>query len=174
MMTTGWLDAMSRPFGIEVGVVPTEDAKVVETHQLMARLHNNVCCLVDGDYDGQLYAATLAANQPPPAAIIRWSDGEMIEDAVGWILAADAANVIAKLVEIAETPLNSVAVVVEYLKAKKMDIIVYESIAEAIATTPECRARAADLLAGLACACAGSTATLRFTRGADGVWVFQP
>lgn len=42
MMTTGWVDSMSRPFGIEVGVIPTEDAKVVETHQLMARLHRQV------------------------------------------------------------------------------------------------------------------------------------
>ena len=38
MMTSGWADSMSRPFGIEVGVVPTEDAKVVETHQLMLSL----------------------------------------------------------------------------------------------------------------------------------------
>ena len=44
MMTAGWVDTMSRPFGIEVGVVPTEDAKVVETLQLMAR-HAQACVL---------------------------------------------------------------------------------------------------------------------------------
>jgi predicted ATPase len=174
MMTAGWLDSMSRPFGIEVGVVPTEDAKVVETHKLMARLHKNVCCLVDGDGEGKLYIGKLAASQVPPTAIIRWNDEAMIEDAVGWILLADEATAIGKLVELSQAPPNSAAAVVAYLKAKKMDVIAYENVAEAIATTPACRARAADLLSGLACACAGSPATLRFTRSADGVWVFQP
>lgn len=174
MMTAGWVDSMSRPFGIEVGVVPTEDAKVVETHQLMTRLHRHVCCLIDGDGEGQLYAERLMASATPPAAVIRWNDGAMIEDAIGWVLAANEAAVVAKLTELSQVPPASAADVVAHLKAKKMDIIAYEVVAEAIATTPACRARAADLLSGLACACAGSTATQRFSRRADGVWVFQP
>lgn len=173
MTTSGWLDSMSRPFGIEVGVVPTEDAKVVETHQLMDRLHRNVSCLVDGDGEGLLYATRLRATPTPPAAVIRWNDGAMIEDAVGWILAADEAAAVAKLTELSPAPPTSTAVVVAHLKAMKMDIISYELVAEAIATIPACRARAADLLSGLACACAGSTATQRFVRDANGVWVFQ-
>jgi putative ATP-dependent endonuclease of the OLD family len=174
MMTAGWLDTMARPFGIEVGVVPTEDAKVIETHQLMARLHNNVCCLVDGDAEGQLYVKKLKISNVPPTTIIRWNDGAMIEDAIGWILDADQSAVLGKLTELSVVPAASVATVVAYLKTKKADIVVYESLAEAIATTPDCRARAADLLSGLACVCAGSPATLRFIRDADGVWVFQP
>lgn len=174
MMTSGWIDSMSRPFGIEVGVVPTEDAKVVETHQLMARLHRHVSCLVDGDGEGLLYVARLRVTPTPPAAVIRWNDGAMIEDTVGWILAADEAAAVAKLTELSQVPPTSAADVISYLKAKKMDIIAYELVAEAIATTPTCRERAADLLSGLACACAGSTATQRFIRDANGVWVFQP
>jgi len=174
MMTAGWLDSMSRPFGIEVGVVPTEDAKVVETHRLMIRLHKNVCCLVDGDVDGLRYINELAASPTPPAAVIRWNDGAMIEDAIGWILAADEATIVEKLAELSKTPPNSAVAVVTYLKAKKMDLIAYESVADAIATTPACRARAADLLSGLACACAGSPGTSRFIRDPDNVWVFQP
>lgn len=174
MMTSGWVDTMSRPFGIEVGVVPTEDAKVVETHQLMARLHRHVSCLVDGDGEGLLYVARLKAAPTPPAAVIRWNDGAMIEDAVGWILSADEAAAIVKLTELSQVPPTTAADVVAYLKAKKMDIIAYELVAEAIATTPGCRARAADLLSGLACACAGSIATERFNRDDNGVWVFQP
>lgn len=174
MMTSGWIDSMSRPFGIEVGVVPTEDAKVVETHELMARLHRHVSCLVDGDGEGLLYVARLRVTPTPPAAVIRWNDGAMIEDTVGWILAADEAAAVAKLTELSQVPPTSAADVISYLKAKKMDIIAYELVAEAIATTPTCRERAADLLSGLACACAGSTATQRFIRDANGVWVFQP
>lgn len=174
MMTSGWVDSMSRPFGIEVGVVPTEDAKVIETHQLMARLHKHVSCLVDGDGEGLRYVAHLRVNPTPPAAVIRWNDGAMIEDTVGWILAADEAAAVAKLTELSQVPPTSAADVIAYLKAKKMDIIAYELVAEAIATTPTCRERAADLLSGLACACAGSTATQRFIRDTNGVWVFQP
>ena len=172
MMTEGWVDTMSRPFGIEVGVVPTEDAKVVETHRLMARLHRRVSCLVDGDGEGLLYVGHLKAAASPPFSIIRWNNGATIEDSVGWILAADEAAAIGKLTELSQTPPTSAVDVVTYLKAKKMDVIAYELVAEAISTIPACRSRAADLLAGLACACAGSNATRRFIR-AEGVWVFQ-
>lgn len=174
MMTAGWADTMSRPFGIEVGVVPTEDAKVIETHLLMARLHRRVSCLVDGDDEGLLYVGRLQAAVPPPASVIRWNDGAMIEDSVGWILSADEAAAIAKLAELSQVPPTSAEDVIAYLKARKMDVIAYELVAEAISTTPACRARAADLLAGLACACAGSDASHRFIRDAHGVWVFQP
>jgi predicted ATPase len=174
MMTEGWIDMMQRPFGIEVGVVPTEDANVIETHRLMQRLHRRVCCLVDGDAAGLDYADQLWQEAAPPSAIIRWNDGAMIEDAIGWILNADEPTVVGKLAEISPQPPASTAAVVAYLKTKKMDIIAYENLAEAIATTPGCRARAADLLSGLACACAGDEATQRFVREANGVWVFQP
>lgn len=174
MMTEGWIDTMPRPFGIEVGVVPTEDANVIETQRLMRRLHQRVCCLVDGDAAGLAYADLLRQEAEPPSAIIRWHDGAMIEDAIGWILEADEAVVVAKLAEISPQPPTSSADIVAYLKSKKMDIIAYESLADAIATTQACRGRAADLLSGLACACVGDEATQRFARGADGVWVFQP
>lgn len=174
MMTAGWGDSMSRPFGIEVGVLPTEDAKVVDIHQLMSRLHRRVSCLVDGDAEGLNYVAQLQAAENPPASVIRWNNGAMIEDAVGWILQADEATVVRKLAELTQVPPVSVAEVVAYLKNKKMDVVAYELIADAIATTPGCRTRAADLLAGLASACAGVADTQRFTRDAKGVWVFQP
>lgn len=174
MMTAGWVDTMSRPFGIEVGVVPTEDAKVIETHLLMTRLHRCVSCLVDGDGPGLQYAEQLRKAPSPPTSIVRWNDGAMIEDAVGWILLADEGTAVSKLGEVGEVVPASAADVVGYLKTKKMDIIAYELVAEAIATTPPCRARAADLLSGLACACAGSDGTARFVRDGEGLWVFQP
>ncbi|QBR41342.1 DUF2813 domain-containing protein [Kerstersia gyiorum] len=174
MMTEGWVETMTRPFGIEVGVVPTEDANVIETHRLMRRIHKRVCCLVDGDAAGLEYADQLRLEAEPPSSIIRWNDGAMIEDAIGWILNADEDAVVAKLAEISPQHPTSSADVVAYLKTKKMDVIAYESLAEAISTTPACRERAADLLSGLACACADDDATQRFVRGDDGVWVFQP
>lgn len=174
MMTTGWAETMSRPFGVEVGVVPTEDAKVIETHQLMARLHRQVSCLVDGDGPGLHYLAGLRTAPTPPAAIIRWNNGAMIEDVVGWILASDESSVIEKLTELSAVPPTSVGDVIAYLKGNKMDIIAYELVAEAIATTPTCQQRAADLFSGIAGACAGSPSSPRFERDPEGVWVFQP
>lgn len=174
MMTSGWVDSMSRHFGIEVGVVPTEDAKVVDTYKLMARLHRQVSCLVDGDRDGFTYIARLRSSPTPPAAIIRWSDGAMIEDVVGWILAASEKEAIAKITALSGAQPTSGADVVAYLKTKKMDIIAYELVAEAIATTPICRERASDLFSGLACACANSSASPHFVTDPSGVWVFQP
>jgi putative ATP-dependent endonuclease of the OLD family len=175
MLTAGWLDIMIRPFGIEVGMIPTEDAKVVETYQLMSRLHNNVCCLLDGDKAGLGYATKLLANPIPPAAIIRWHDGAMIEDIVGWVLQADAEVAVIKLSDFFPVPFDSVGAVVKHLKSKKVDIVSYESVAEVIAVSAACRARAADLLSGIACACAGSgSQTNRFVCDAEGVWVFKP
>lgn len=174
MMTEGWGDSMSRPFGIEVGVIPTEDAKVIETHRLMRRLHGHVCCLVDGDPAGLAYVHRLNAEAAPPNSVIRWNDGAMIEDAIGWVLDADEDTVISKLSDLSPLALASNEAVVAFLKTKKMDIVAYELLAEAIATTPACRSRVADLLSGLACACAGDDTTRRFARDGMGVWVFQP
>jgi len=88
---------MPRVFGLEVGVMPTEDAKVLETYALMAGIHSRICCLVDGDPAGLQYARKLQALASPPAAVIRWQQDAMIEDAVGWILAADEVTVISAL-----------------------------------------------------------------------------
>jgi putative ATP-dependent endonuclease of OLD family len=174
MMTAGWIDTMSRPFTVEVGVVPTEDAKVIEIHRLLSRLHQRVSCLVDGDGEGLRYVRELRNAESPPASIIRWNDGAMVEDTVGWILMADEGAAVAKLGELSPVAPSSAADIVTYLKTKKMDVIAYEHVAEAISTTPACRSRAVDLLTGLACACAGSGATARFVQDAESVWVFQP
>lgn len=98
----------------------------------------------------------------------------MVEDAVGWMLSADEDAVIAKLADLSVDPPTSIEDVVAHLKAKKMDIIAYELVAEAIATTILCRERASDLLGGLACACAGVDNTRRFVRDGNGLWIFQP
>ncbi|BDU77436.1 ATP-dependent nuclease [Mesoterricola sediminis] len=174
MTTSGWVETLSRPYGIEVGVVPTEDAKVVETHRLMARLHRNASCLVDGDREGLRYVEHLKDTPAPPAAIIRWNDGAMIEDIVGWVLKAGEDAAIAMLAEIPQASIRSSSDVVAYLKGHKMDIVAYEHVAEAIANNESCRKRAAELFSGLACACAGSPTTQRFLPGPEGVWVFQP
>jgi hypothetical protein len=173
MLSEGWSTSMPSMFGLEVGVVPTEDAKVVETFQLLSATHNKVCSLVDGDRDGKRYITSLLAEPTAPSSVIRWADDEMIEDAIGWILAADEDDVVGRLTELTEVAPSTVSDIVTHLKIKKVDVICYESVADAIVNSPLCRARAAELFSCLAMACAG-TASAHFVADPEGVWVFQP
>lgn len=173
MLTEGWLASLKRPFGVEVGVVPTEDAKVVETHSEMARLHERVSCLVDGDADGLLYAGALSRAQTRPFAVLRWHDGGMIEDVIGWLLMADERGVLGALQEVQTAP-TSVAATVAYLKNHKVDIVAYEQVADAIAGSEACRKRAGALLGAMASVCTGVPPDECFVKDAQGVWVFQP
>lgn len=163
------MDAM---FGLQVGVVPTEDAKVVETYQLLSTAHQRVCCLVDGDADGHRYTRGLRETQTPPPVIIRWADGEMIEDVIGWILEADEEQMVHMLSDVPNVPPTSAEDIVVHLKLKKMDVICYEALADAIVNSVECRLRAADLFSALALTCAASP-NRHFTQGDDGAWVFH-
>ncbi len=174
MLHQGWGGEHAHAFGLEVGVVPTEDAKVVETTRDLSRIHPRVCCLVDGDDEGQRYVRNLAALAQPPAMVIRWPDGQMIEDAVGWILEADVASLAGLTNDVPELDGANIAGVIAHMKIKnkKCDLVLYEAVAEAICESAACRARASELFHAIAKACAG-TATPRFVQR-DQAWVFQP
>lgn len=173
LLTEGWVADMARPFGLEVGVLPTDDAKVVETYRLLSPLHPRACCLVDGDRDGIRYIAGLRDLPQPPPAVLRWHDGAMVEDIIGWIFEVDALGALPLLASLGEPAPGTVPEIVAGLKAGKVDIVAYEVIADAIANTPSCRGRAVELFNAIASACAGIE-TARFTRADDGTWVFQP
>ena len=97
----------------------------------------------------------------------------MIEDAIGWILMADPVAVVASLADLTQPAPATVMDIVARLKLKKVDIIAYETVADAIVKSAPCRARAADLFGGLASVCEGTAPTNRFAQDANGVWVFQ-
>jgi len=56
----------------------------------------------------------------------------MIEDAIGWILNADAASVTDLRNDIPALAGADVAAVVAHMKTKKCDLVLYEAVAEAI------------------------------------------
>jgi len=85
----GWTDPEDHSFSLEVGIVPTDDAKVVELHDLLAGLHDRICCLVDGDLEGDRYTELLLRHQLPPSRVLRWPDGWAIEEVAGWVVQAD-------------------------------------------------------------------------------------
>lgn len=172
MLREDWAVNVEAVFGLEVGVVPTEDAKVVETYQLLSACHQHVCCLVDGDADGHRYTRGLRGTQTPPPVIVRWADGEMIEDVIGWVLEADEEQVVHALADVPDEPPTSAVDIVAHLKHKKMDVICYEAIADAIVNSTECRRRAADLFGALALACSARP-NEHFAQVDDGAWVFH-
>ncbi|MFK2876394.1 ATP-dependent nuclease [Rhodanobacter hydrolyticus] len=172
MLTQGWTDLATQIFALEVGVAPTEDAQVLETSNRLHRLHPNVCCLVDGDDAGIGYAKALHGSKTPPSAVIRWTDGTTIEDAVSWILNGEQNTITALLGELPNLPSKDLGGIVARLKDKKNDIVLYEAIADAIASSAACRQRASDLFAALAKACSNQSSD-RFKQAGDKTWVFQ-
>jgi hypothetical protein len=97
----------------------------------------------------------------------------MVEDAIGWILAADQLGCLPLLADIGGNVPATVADVVDRLKVRKMDIVAYEMVADAIVNTLECRRRAVALFNAIACACSGIESD-RFVRDGTGTWVFRP
>lgn len=157
-------------FGVRVGVVPTSDAKVKETCATLAKAHPHVVALVDGDNDGIGYADSLDEAGAGATKVLRWPDGWMIEDVVGWIIAADEAAVVARLNTDLSTAPGNRATLLTRLKSNdrdnhglKGDGVAYEIIANALSESTPCRARTRALLHAVAEGCAGIQ-TAHFTR----------
>jgi hypothetical protein len=147
-----WAAADECRFDSFVGVIPTHDGAVLKTVEAMAPLHPRVMAIVDGDAEGVGYAAALVAAGAPNAGVtIRWANGQVLEDIIGWIIDADA-NACLPVVQI-ENPSATVAELVARLKSEnrpagglKKDTSSYEIIAGAIGANEACCARARLLL----------------------------
>jgi putative ATP-dependent endonuclease of OLD family len=156
-------------FGVRVGIVPTSDAKVKETCEVLSKTHPMICALVDGDAEGKGYADLLDAPSVGATRVLLWPDGWTIEDVIGWISQADEAAVIARLnADLAAAPGNR-ATLITRLKSVdraaqglKGDGVAYEAIANALSESAACRNRTRVVLHAISEACAGA-ATPRFT-----------
>jgi putative ATP-dependent endonuclease of the OLD family len=176
-----WAVADECRFDAFVGVVPTHDGAVVMTAEAMAPLHPRVVAMVDGDAEGIGYAAALvAAGSPNSGVIIRWPDGQMLEDIIGWIVDADA-NACLPAIRV-DNPAATVAELVARLKSDnraggglKKDTSSYEVIAGAISANEACCARARSLLNAITDIANGQYNQL-FAVDADwpSIRVFQP
>jgi len=147
-----WAAADECRFDAFIGVIPTHDGSVVRTVSAMSPLHPRVVALVDGDPEGMGYANALAAAGAPNSGIIlRWADGQMLEDVIGWIIDADAAACLPNIP--IDNPPANVDSLVARLKNEvratgglKKDSSSYEAIAGAIGANEACCARARALL----------------------------
>ena len=96
----------------------------------------------------------------------------MIEDVIGWILQADGEQILHTLNDVPAVSPTSVGDIVAHLKLKKMDVICYEAVADAIVNSMQCRSRAAYLFSALAQTCA-AIPNRHFAQCDDGAWVFH-
>ena len=156
-------------FGVRVGLVPTSDAKVRETCEVLSKAHPVVCALVDGDDDGTGYADALDQPGAGAARVLMWPQDWFIEDVVGWIVAADENAVMTRIDADLATPCGRQATLVTRLKSNdraahglKGDGVAYEIVANALSESELCRARARALLHAMSEACLGLP-TPRFT-----------
>ncbi len=167
-------------FAHEVGVVPTKDARIADVYGHLSSIHPSLLCVVDGDQAGNDYIATCCGLQPPPAAIVRWSDDWKIENIIGWIVEADAqilADADLQAVGLPQDVAGLVATLSE--RPAKHDEILHGLIADAMIQSLPCRQRIGHLLSLLADIAAGrepadgaAVRTLH-ANGMTSVWTFE-
>jgi len=147
----GWDDAQEdrSRFSTFVGVVPTIDAKVIDTFAIINNVHSRPCILVDGDTDGRGYFDAVRACAQLPKCVVFWPRDWTMEHVVAWIASADETNVLAAL---GTTLGQSFAIrdeLVTFLLTHKSYAPTQESAAVILMGNPACRARAAQLLGAL-------------------------
>jgi putative ATP-dependent endonuclease of OLD family len=170
-----WLDLLMRivdldeasqercDFGVRVGIIPTSDAKVRETCEVLSKAHPQICALVDGDADGERYAFDLRDPVAGVQRVLCWPHGWTIEDVVGWVIQADEPAVMARVnADLAVAPGDRASLVAR-LKSDdreeqglKSDRVAHEIIANALTKHSLCLQRTCSMLHSLAQACAGA------------------
>ncbi|EDM33295.1 hypothetical protein RTM1035_14962 [Roseovarius sp. TM1035] len=136
-------------FSTFVGVVPTDDAKIAETHEVVRRVHQNCAILVDGDQAGRGYLAELNEADPSPSAAIIWPTDWKIEHVITWIAEANLEQVLPKLVEANGTAIGSAAELSVFLEGRKSYAPTQEITSSILMGESACRKRAAQLLNAL-------------------------
>jgi hypothetical protein len=167
-------------FTHEVGIIPTKDARVKDTHADLVGVHPEVTCLVDGDATGHLYIAELTAAPRPCARVVNWPRGWAMEQVVTWICSADPSVLADPELAALGVPTN-IAELVAFLQHanRKSDEVVHTRVADAIAFNTDCSVRARHLLSVLAAIATGrdvpaGAATRRaHTNGKTIVWTFN-
>jgi hypothetical protein len=159
-MRQGWDIDETDParFGTFVGVVPTIDAKIAETFDLVRQVHSHPCVLLDGDVQGRTYFDAVKAMDPPPKHVVFWPDEWAIENVIAWIAAADRDNVLPALGEALGLAFASDDELIVFLLEKKSYAPTHETVAVTLMANDVCRERAARLLGSLSDILRGLTA----------------
>lgn len=136
-------------FSTFVGVVPTDDAKIAETHDVVRRVHPHCAILVDGDQAGRGYLTELNAADPSPSAAIIWPTDWKVEHVITWIAEANLAQILPRLAEANGTAIGTAAELSAFLEERKSYAPTQEITSAILMGEAACRERAAQLLNAL-------------------------
>jgi putative ATP-dependent endonuclease of the OLD family len=154
-------DVDTPAFGTAVGVTPTHDGAVAETHNALRTLRGGLVPLVDGDAAGDEKIQQIRDQESVPEIILQWRHGWAMEDVIGWILKGAEAEAVPAVKERIDREFDAIDDLVALFKVKtgagrlKTDYLAYEEVASFIGSSPGCRERATALLKAVTLACLG-------------------
>jgi len=154
-------------FGTFVGVVPTNDAKILDTLHVIKEVHSNIAVLVDGDAAGKDYLKGVCTSPSPPATAIIWPDGWTMETVIGWVADAGGTNTLTALGTALGASFPKTADLVAYLLEKKSHVPTHETVGVVLLENAACRERANSVLGGLAAGLTGSATPALFEHAAE-------
>lgn len=145
------------PFGTLIGVIPTHEASVNETYEVISSSHARVVVLVDGDSAGDGYLSHLRNLARPPRAIVQWPHGFVLEHVLTWILKGGGEEGLQRLSSLLGIPLKSYDDFLERLLIEgrkggiKDNLLVHDLVLSHISDTKPCLLRAGEVLRLLCC-----------------------
>jgi putative ATP-dependent endonuclease of the OLD family len=151
-------------FGTFVGVVPTNDAKILETYEIVSAVHSRGAVLLDGDKAGRGYFDAIRQKHRPPYRVILWPDGWEMENVVTWIASADRENTLQALGNALGETFATENDLSNFLLAKKSYGPTHETVAVTLIINQACQDRIAQLLGGLADVLRGAAVPPLFQR----------
>ena len=143
-------------FGTFVGVVPTIDAKIVDTLRIVQNVHSRPTALLDGDTAGRTYFDSIRQLQSRPRVVVFWPEDWSIERVVGWIAVADEPSSLPALARALGQTLNSLEDLTQYLLSRKSFAPTHETVATVLMSIEACRERTGLLLSSLSDALTGT------------------
>jgi putative ATP-dependent endonuclease of the OLD family len=132
-----------------VGAIPTMDAKLSETFNIVKSVHSNPCVLLDGDAAGRAYFDALSIGPSRPKCVVFWPADFAIEHVVAWIAAADELSALKGLGAALGESFATLDDLSEFLLERKSYTPTHDAVAVTLMANIACRKRAAALLNGL-------------------------
>lgn len=147
-----WLVDAEDPtrFGTFVGVVPTHEAKVAETLDVVQRVHRFGAVLLDSDEAGRGYLNSLKARAVPPYCVITWPAGWVLEHVIAWIAEGEWDAALAAIDQAIGRRFETADELLAFLLTQKSYAPVIEGVAVALMGSAACRERAIAVLGGIA------------------------
>ncbi|MHA4810202.1 ATP-dependent nuclease [Flavitalea flava] len=110
------------------GILPTQDAKVVQTFSTFTSLVDTLLPIVDGDDAGDEYVNELLKLSKPPVLIFQLPTGFFLEHLVAWILSPTEDEEFAELTDIFNLGITDPSILLKQLIMHKTNWHLHEMI----------------------------------------------